>query len=251
MIGGGITGLAAANRLVNANPQSRVTLFEATDHLGGKIMTERLDDFVIEAGPDSFLANKPRGIGLCQELGLARWPARRNPARAARLRPLCGRLHELPEGLTGLVPTRLGPLARSSLLSPAGKARVALDYVLPASRSEDDESLGAFIRRRLGQEAWERLVEPLMSGIYAADGDELSLRATFPQLREAERVHGGLIRGVLASRRGAPASPTSRSGFLTPSAGLSALVSALAGQLQDRGVHDPDGRRSDGLDARR
>ena len=115
-------------------------------------------------------------------------------------------LHDLPEGLSGLVPTRLAPLARSSLLSPLGKARVALDYLLPARRAAGDESLGGFIRRRLGREAWERLVEPLMAGIYAADGDQLSLAATFPQLREAERRYGGLIKGVLAARRLAPAS---------------------------------------------
>ena len=172
MLGGGITGLAAAHRLLqvhaDAMPGLRVTLVEAEDRLGGKIVTERLDGFVIEGGPDSFLATKPRGIGLCEELGIGGYPHLHlqgvTPQRRRAFVLWRGRLHDLPEGLSGLVPTRLAPLARSSLLSPLGKARVALDYLLPARRAADDESLGGFIRRRLGREAWERLVEPLMAG---------------------------------------------------------------------------------------
>ena len=244
VLGGGITGLAAAHRLVRVHADAlsgpRVTLVEADDRLGGKIVTERHDGFVIEGGPDSFLATKPRGIGLCEELGMGEHPPLPlqgvRPQRRRAFVLWRGRLRDLPEGLSGLVPTRLAPLARSSLLSPRGKARVAVDYLLPARRAVGDESLGGFIRRRLGREAWERLVEPLMAGIYAADGDRLSLAATFPQLREAERRYGGLIKGVLAARRlaafpnSAPASP-----FLTPAAGLGALVNALETRLQALG----------------
>lgn len=236
VIGGGITGLAAAHRLLSAAPTIQVTLLEASNRLGGKIFTEHRDDFVIEAGPDSFLANKPRGVGLSQELDIGESLQGVTPRERRAFVLFRDRLHEMPEGLTGLVPTRLGPLAQTSLLSPPGKARVALDYVLPPRRPDEDESLGAFMRRRLGVEAWERLVEPLMSGIYAADGDDLSLTATFPQFREAERVHGGLIRGVLASRRNAPETSAGRSGFLTPVAGLSELVNALADRLRDCGA---------------
>ncbi|HEX2280934.1 MAG TPA: protoporphyrinogen oxidase [Thermomicrobiales bacterium] len=245
VLGGGITGLAAAHRLLQhgaeATSNLRVTLVEAEDRLGGKIVTEHIDDFVIEGGPDSFLATKPRGIGLCAELELGEHShLQLQGVRPQRRRAFVlwrGRLHDLPEGLSGLVPTRLAPLARSSLLSPIGKARVALDYLLPARRAADDESLGGFIRRRLGREAWERLVEPLMAGIYAADGDQLSLSATFPQLREAERRYGGLIKGVLASRR-LESSPVSapRSPFLTPVGGLGAVVSALETRLRDGDV---------------
>ncbi len=237
VLGGGIAGLAAANRLLLAAPEVRVTLVEAEARLGGKIMTESVDDFVIEGGPDSFLAAKPRGVELSTEVGLKERLQGVTPQRRRAFILTAGRLHELPEGLTGLVPTRLAPLARSSLLSPAGKARIALDYVIPAPRNADDESLGRFIRRRLGTEAWERLVEPLMAGIYAADGDQLSLAATFPQLRDAEREHGGLIKGVLATRRpehvpGVALKP----GFLTPAGGLSELVSALEHRIQERGA---------------
>jgi oxygen-dependent protoporphyrinogen oxidase len=237
VIGGGIAGLAAAHRLTRSAPQVRVTLLEADHRLGGKIVTERHEGFTIEGGPDSFLAAKPRGIGLSDELGIgnALQGITPRPRRAFVL--WRGALHELPEGLSGLVPTRLAPLARSRLLSPAGKARAALDYLLPARESDEDEALGGFIRRRLGAEVWERLVEPLMAGIYAADGDQLSLDATFPQLRQAERRHGGLIRGALAARTSARhPPPTVTSPFLTPEAGLGALVSALEEQLRNSGV---------------
>ena len=237
VLGGGITGLAAAHRLLRAAPEARLTLLEAEDRLGGKIVTEHHDGFTIEGGPDSFLAVKPRGVGLSHEVGIgdSLQGVTPRPRRAFVLSR--GRLRELPEGLSGLVPARLAPLARSSLLSPAARARVALDYLLPARTSDADESLGGFIRRRLGGEAWERLVEPLMAGIYAADGDELSLAATFPHLREAERLHGGLIRGVLAARASThDSSAPPPSAFLTPAAGLGALVAALERRLRDGGV---------------
>jgi protoporphyrinogen/coproporphyrinogen III oxidase len=245
VLGGGITGLAAAHRLLHARvdivPGLRITLVEADERLGGKIVTEHSDGFVIEGGPDSFLASKPRGIGLCAELSTGERTEMKlsgvTPQRRRAFVLWRGTLHDLPEGLSGLVPTRLAPLARSTLLSPLGKARVALDYLLPAKRAEGDESLGGFVRRRLGREAWERLVEPLMAGIYAADGDQLSIAATFPQLREAERRSGGLIKGVLAARRVAPAPvPVPESAFLTPAAGLDTLVISLEERLRDAGA---------------
>jgi protoporphyrinogen/coproporphyrinogen III oxidase len=243
VLGGGIAGLAAAHRLLHMQGDAlrglRVTLVEGDNRLGGKILTERIDGFVIEGGPDSFLATKPRGIGLCEELGMGDRSQVQGvqPQRRRAFVLWRGRLHDLPEGLSGLVPTRLGPLVRSTLLSPIGKARVALDYLLPARRAAGDESLGGFVRRRLGREAWQRLVEPLMAGIYAADGDQLSLAATFPQLREAERRYGGLIKGVLAARRQAPAPvPAPGSAFLTPAAGLDTLVIALEKRLRDAGA---------------
>ncbi|MGI9253488.1 MAG: protoporphyrinogen oxidase, partial [Thermomicrobiales bacterium] len=157
--------------------------------------------------------------------------------RAHRAYVLRGKqLHELPEGLTGLVPTKLGPLAQSKLLSPLGKARMAMDYALPARGGAEDETLGGFMRRRLGDEAWERLVEPLMAGIYAGDGDRLSVQATFPQLRQGEIEHGGLIRGVLAAKaKTAPAGPP-KPAFLTPAGGLGRLVETLEARLRAAGA---------------
>ncbi|MFM9106877.1 MAG: protoporphyrinogen oxidase, partial [Chloroflexota bacterium] len=244
VIGGGIAGLAAAHRLLRRMPEARVVLIEGAARLGGKIATERVDGFLVESGPDSFLSSKPRGAGLCEELGLGGelQGITPRPHRAYVLRG--NRLHELPEGLTGLVPTKLGPLARSPLLSARGKARMAMDYVIPARPGDEDESLGGFIRRRLGDEAWERLVEPLMAGIYAGDGDRLSLLATFPQLREGELAHGGLIRGVLATKAkaqgpeagGNGAAVPAKPAFLAPREGLGHLVAALEARLRAAGA---------------
>jgi protoporphyrinogen/coproporphyrinogen III oxidase len=235
VVGGGISGLAAAHRLLSLAPGTPLILVEGDSRLGGKIATERAGGFLIESGPDSFLAAKPRGVGLCEELGLGGelQGITPRPHRAYVLRG--DGLHELPEGLTGLVPTKLGPLARSRLLSPLGKARMALDYAIPARAGDDDESLGGFIRRRLGDEAWERLVEPLMAGIYAGDGDRLSLLATFPQLRQGEIEHGGLIRGVLAARAAGPPAPA-KPAFLAPRDGLGRLVETLEARLRAAGA---------------
>jgi oxygen-dependent protoporphyrinogen oxidase len=251
IVGGGIAGLAAAHRLANAALDVHITLIERVPRLGGKILTEHVDGFIIEGGPDSFLAVKPRGVGLARELGLEARLIDAIPENRRSFVLYGGRLHDLPEGLTGLVPTKLGPLARSSLLSPLGKARLALDYALPPRREDDDETLAAFIERRLGREAYDRLVEPLMAGIYAGDGRQLSLAATFPQLRRAELDHGSLIKGVLAGRRGT-ASPLSRapaehpkevgpggrgnSPFLTLDQGLAVFVDTLVHRLSAAGV---------------
>ncbi len=236
VIGGGASGLAAARRLLQQEPRPRVTVIESDSQFGGKIRTERIDDFVIEGGPDSFLAGKPRGVGLATELGLGDDLIGVTPQRHRAFILYRDVFHPIPEGLTGLVPTKLGPVARSGLLSPRGKARLALDYVLPRHDAAD-EALGAFVRRRLGDEAWERLVEPLMAGIYAANGDQLSLAATFPQLQAAEREHGGLIKGVVAARQKAPASSgPARPPFLTPAGGLGTLIEVLTDQLQRDGA---------------
>ena len=244
VVGGGITGLAAARRLSRLAPRADVTLFERDTRLGGKIVTERVDGFTIEGGPDSFLSVKPRGVGLCQEIGLGAALQGTIEANRRTFVMKRGALYPLPEGLTGLVPTELGPILQSDLLSWFAKARFALDFVLPPRRSEGDETLAAFVQRRLGGEVYARLIEPLMAGIYAGDGRKLSLAATFPQLREAERRHGSLIRGVLATRSASSAGtgtgtggPTPKPGFLTPRDGTGALVTALEHHLRAAGVH--------------
>lgn len=242
IIGGGISGLAAAHRLITRDPGCSVQMFEASDHLGGKIRTEHTDGFLVEGGPDAFIANKPRGVGLSEELGLADrfiTPNQRNRGSFALRR---GKLYPLPEGLTGLIPTELRPMMESKLISPVGKARMGLDLVLPARRDHADESLGAFLNRRLGNEAVRNLIEPLMAGIYAGDASQLSLEATFPQLRKAERDHGGLIRGVIAARRAAErhqnlhAGQAPRTGFLSFEHGMSTLIEALATRLREAGA---------------
>lgn len=242
IIGGGIAGLAAANRLAAVLPGADLTLVESDSRLGGKIATDRVDGFVIEGGPDTFLAYKPRGVGLCRELGLEPRLHGTNPIIRRTYIQRGPRLYDLPEGLTGLIPSRFGPMARTALISPWGKLRLALEYLLPPRAGDADESIAAFVQRRLGRELYDRLIEPLLSGIYAGDGAHLSLAATFPQLRQAERQHGGLIRSMLAARRKPPApgraAPPSgghsRSAFLTPTTGLAEIVEALEARLAGR-----------------
>lgn len=237
IIGGGIAGLSAAYRLTQTAPEWAITLIEGDRRLGGKIVTERVDGFVIEGGPDTFLALKPRGLGLCRELGLEERLHGANEKIRRTYVMRRGKLYELPEGLTGLIPSRFGPMARTSLLSPLGKLRMGLEYLIPPrsahpagqGASDGDESLAAFVERRLGRELYDRLIEPLMGGIYAGDGEQLSLAATFPQLRQTELEHGGLIRGLLAAKQ--PAGTKTLSAFLTPTTGLAEIVEALEAKL--------------------
>ena len=233
VVGGGISGLTAAYRLA-ARPDLQVTLLEASPRLGGKIRSEQEGGYVVEAGPDSFLAAKPAALALCRELGLEPRVIGTLPDGGGTFILHAGRLEPLPEGITLLVPSRFGPLLRSRLLSPRGKLRMGLDLLVPPRRDDGDESVAAFVRRRLGRQAFERLAQPLLSGIYAGDAEQLSILATFPRLRETELRHGSLIRGMLAQRRAtppkAPAGPN-RSGFLSLQGGLEELIAALAARL--------------------
>lgn len=237
VIGGGISGLAAANRLLTEHPHIAVTLVERDFRLGGKILTVEKNGYLLEGGPDSMLGIKPRGVGLSDEIGLGDrliGPVEEN-RRAFVLRK--GKLHQIPEGLTGLVPTRLAPVFRSGLISPMGKLRLLGDYLRKAPRQQTDETLAAFMTRRLGREVYSNLVEPLMAGIYAGDGSKLSLQATFPQLQAAERQHGGLIKGVLAQRaQTQPDRPASgKPGFVTYRKGLQEIVNGLADRIVEKG----------------
>jgi oxygen-dependent protoporphyrinogen oxidase len=230
VIGGGIAGLAAAYRLraAAASAPLRITLVEATGRLGGWVRTDRWGDVLIEGGPDSFLAAKPAARALAIELGLGDELIGLRPGYEGAFIARRGRLEPLPEGFSLMIPTRLRPLLATGLLSTRGKLRLALDLALPPRRSEQDEPLAEFVRRRLGREAYEWIAQPLLAGIYAGDAEQLSLLATFPQLRELERRHGGLIRGTLARRRpGALTGPA----FLTLRRGMGTLVEELARRL--------------------
>ncbi|TAK14465.1 MAG: protoporphyrinogen oxidase [Anaerolineae bacterium] len=245
VVGGGIAGLAAAHALLPAARESsrplRITVLETGNRWGGKILTERLDGFVIEGGPDTFLVAKPWAVKLCRELGIEDRLQGTNPNQNATYILKNGRLHPIPGGLTMMIPTEFGPMLRSRLLSWPAKLRMGADLVLPPGTPDVEESMGDFVTRRLGRAAYEALIEPLMSGIYAGDGDRLSIQATLPYLPELERKHGGLIRGALRARHerqkngGAPG-PGSRSLFLTPTSGLIEIVEALTANLERNGV---------------
>jgi oxygen-dependent protoporphyrinogen oxidase len=227
VVGGGIAGLSAAYELLQRG--ASVALVEADARLGGKIRTEHVGGLLVDAGPDSFLSSKPAAVQLATELGIADRLIDTLPDGGGTFILRAGKLQPLPEGITLLVPAELRSIARTPLLSPVGKLRMALDYVIPARRGDADESIGAFVRRRLGREAFERMAEPLLSGIYAGDADQLSLSSTFPRLREVEQTHGGMVRGALAQQRqasGRQASPR-HTPFVSFHDGLSELVAAL------------------------
>lgn len=234
-----MAGLAAARALAAAG--HAVTLLERDAVLGGKIRTARSGGFLVESGPDSFLAAKPSAIALCREVGLGgEIVSAREPRRVAVY--AAGALHPLPDGVR-LVPTRLMPILRSSLFTAVEKARIAADLVLPARPPAGDESVGSLIRRRLGRAALDRLVAPLIGGIYGADPEQLSAEATFPHLCRAERDHGSLIRGARAAMDAADAddadtgnaagaaAPTARSPFVTLAGGMGSLIERVAETL--------------------
>lgn len=228
VIGGGITGLAAAYQLAADIGPGAVTLIERDGRLGGKIVTEHIDGFVIEGGPDCFLAVKPGARELCRELGLEGRLRGTNPHARRSFIKRGGRLLPLPEGLTGLIPSRLGPLVTTSTLSLAGRVRAGLEVLVPRRRGDQEESIAAFAARRFGREAYHWLMEPLLGGIYAGDGAQLSLAATFPHLIELERTHGGVLRGMM--RRGRAPQRTGPA-FLTPAEGLQEIVTAIERHL--------------------
>lgn len=244
VIGGGIAGLSAAYYLQQLSAASgqplTIRLYEKDPSPGGKIQTERRDGFVIEGGPDTFVISKPWGMSLCRALGLDDRLQGTNPAYKKTYILHEDRLHPLPGGLTMMIPTEFLPMISTRLLSWAAKLRMGLDYLIPANRRLADETMGDFVSRRLGRQAYERLVEPLMSGIYAGDGDRLSVMATLPYLRELEIKHGGLVRGALALRRSRSSNghggPGSRTLFQTPLSGLAEITEALINELQTAGV---------------
>jgi len=232
VIGGGIAGLAAAHRLIGVLGADEVVLLEADDRLGGKITTERTDGYVIEGGPDCFLAVKPAGMELCRRLGIDGRIRGTNPRLRRSYVKRAGRLHELPDGLTGLVPSRIRPLLTTGILSPAGRLRAACEPLVPRRQAASDEAIATFVTRRFGREAYDWLVEPLLSGIFAGDGAALSLGATFPQLAETERLHGSVLLPMLRARfrRGGNGAPPPL-GFVTPETGLAEMVEALEATL--------------------
>ena len=229
IVGGGIAGLAAAYEL--SQGAASFVVLERAPRAGGVIVSESIDGFTIDGGPDSLLIQKPAAIKLCEELGLGDRLVVTKPPRIAYIQR-GGRLHPLPAASVLGIPTRIGPFARTSLFSWPGKLRMAAEVAVPARRDGADESIGAFIERRFGAEARTYLAEPLLAGIHAGDVDRLSVRALFPRLVEAEEKHGSLLRAF----RKPPAQPRPESGGRGPAiegafkslpGGLSEMIEAL------------------------
>ena len=259
VIGGGIAGLAAAWQLCEGKAPPRILVLEASERLGGKILTGSLAGTTLELGPDAFLARVPFGVELCRELVLRDELV--SPAAGHAYLWSRGRLRRLPEGLVLGVPSDLGAVARSGAVRPAALARAALDLVLPATRVGGDRSVGEIVRARFGRGIQEWLVDPLVGGIHAGRGELLSAAATAPQLDAAARSGRSLLRALraqAATAQAAAANVTGAAGggaagaapppvFLTHPAGLSHVVGTLADRLAGGGVEIRTGTGVTGL----
>jgi oxygen-dependent protoporphyrinogen oxidase len=258
IIGGGITGLATAHRLLEhteSGQQLEVMLLEASPRVGGVLKTTERNGFLVEAGADSFISEKPEAIELAKRLGISYRLIETNEQHRRSFIVRNGRLLPVPDGFQLLAPTRFWPFVATDIFSWAGKARMALDLVIPRRARDnggDDESLADFVRRRLGREAFERMAQPMIGGIYTADPEKLSLRATLPRFLDMEQTHGSIIRAIWKERRRG-SSPTVREGvsrgksigesgvsgaryslFLSFDRGMQVLVDELSSRL--RGV---------------
>jgi protoporphyrinogen/coproporphyrinogen III oxidase len=246
VIGGGISGLAAAHRLRRLLPHAELRLFEASERLGGPLFTLRSGDSLLEQGADSFLIKTHWALDLCRDLGLADQliPTNEHHRRALVVRD--GRLLPVPEGFVLMRPQNLPAMLRSPVLSFAGKLRLLAEPLMRAPAAvqdvDYDESVASFATRRLGRETYERLVQPLVAGIFVADANRLSLAATFPEFLAAEREFGSLWRSLRSRRSedassgrdGAKPRAAARYGqFVTLRGGLSSLVEALRKSLGD------------------
>jgi len=234
ILGGGISGLVAAYELVKRGHPIEVTVLEAAKTLGGKVRSETIDGQVVETGPDSFITTKPEMLALVRELGLENELIGTGPDAGVDIL-LGGRLVPMPAGMNLVAPTRLLPFAFTSLFTPAAKLHMALEPLRPARRDGADESLADFTRRRLGPEALERLVAPMLAGIYAGDPERMSVRSTFPQLLEMEKK-GGLVRGMWNPFAGLRRKSSGLTTFMTIKGGLSKVIDALSRRLPPRSV---------------
>ena len=242
IVGGGITGMSAAFYTKKWFDERQIpvelTLIEKSETFGGKIRTLHREDFIIERGPESFLARKMPIMTLVKELGLEDELTATNPQARTSYIVHKGKLHKMPPGLMLGIPTKLTPFMKTKLISPVGKIRAAMDLCLPKKKGMEDESLGHFIQRRLGKEVLDHITEPLLGGIYAGDTHSLSLQATFPHFSAMEKTHRSLIVGMLANKQ-QPATSVAglpeiaqRSMFLTFRKGMTTLVDRLLEELK-------------------
>ena len=242
IVGGGITGLAAAHALEKGEERREVAIVESSGQLGGNLQTVRHNGFIIDAGPDSWVAAKPQATKLAREVGLGDELIGTRPDTRRVYIVWQRKLHPMPEGLILGVPTEIRPLIDTDLLGWDAKLRAGLDFVVPPRKWKDDEdeSIGAFVTRRLGSDVSERLAGPLLGGIFAGDPDALSVRACIPQLVEAEREHGSIIRAMRAlkaKRKAQAASGGEATAFVSLKRGVGDLVVNVAHKLRDAEIH--------------
>jgi len=205
IVGGGISGLSAAHRLTELcrgqNHSLQIILLEAGASLGGVIDSQTKDGFLLESGPDSFITEKPWAVDLCRRLGLEGELIPTDKANRKSFIVRNGQMLPVPPGFYMMAPGRLSTLVRMPLVSWFGKLRMVWELFVPPRKEDGDESVASFVRRRFGQEALERLAQPMIGGIYSVDPEKLSLEATFPQFIEMERQSGSVLRSLISKSR--------------------------------------------------
>ncbi|MCM3023612.1 protoporphyrinogen oxidase [Heyndrickxia ginsengihumi] len=242
VLGGGITGLTAAYYLQQYIEKNKLPveliLLERNSRLGGKIQTIRRNGFIIDKGPDSFLARKKSALRLIKDIGLQS-ELISNAAGASYI-IANQRLHPIPKGSIMGIPAQISSLLTTNLISVSGKIRALCDLILPRKKIDKDQSVGDFIRYRLGEEVLENLVEPLLSGVYAGNIDRLSLLTTLPQLYQAEQKYRSLMLGmkrIFHEHAQNDSRPTNKSGaFFTLANGLETLVEALEEKIHKESI---------------
>ena len=237
IIGAGVSGLACALRLLELSKERNepldLNILDAGAKAGGTLSTVEENGFVMEEGPDCFITDKPAALELCQKLGLEDRLIKTNQALKQSFILKENRLYPIPEGFYMMAPSRLMPLMTTPLLSPIGKLRAALEPFVKVRRDPGDESVGAFVRRRLGKEVLEALAQPLVGGVYNADPDDLSLSACTPRFKEMELKYGSLLKAMAARRLNSQAqvSGARYSLFVSFRKGMQTLAEALASRI--------------------
>ena len=247
MIGGGLAGLSAAHRLseLSKGQSVEVTLFESSNRLGGLVGTEQIGNYLVDIGADSFLTTKPGAVNLCRRLGIEHRLVRTEPRYRGAMVLYDGRPVPVPEGFQLLSPTAIWPIITTPILSTWGKFRLLMEWFVPRrsvtskrtdhpNLTELDESVAEFTRRRFGREALDRLIQPLVGGIYTSDPEKLSLAATMPRFIEMEQEFGSLIRAALRQKRDKqnPSTDSSSGARYGQFAGLKGGMEDLAGALR-------------------
>ncbi len=241
IVGGGVSGLAAAYYLRQHAPGLRVRLWEASGRIGGALRTDWIDGYCVEGGADMFITNVPWAVELCRRLGVELVGT--NPERRGAYVVHRGQVVPIPEGFTVMLPTRIGPLLSTPLLSWRGKLRLLAEPLVPPRMDKSDESLADFAVRRMGREAFQRLVQPLVAGIYAADARRLSMQAALGRFVEMERRYGSLGAAWWHGRRKQAARGKNGSGsgaryglFVAPRRGMQHLAQRLREELPEHAV---------------
>lgn len=241
VIGGGISGLSSAHRIYELSAKSGcnidVIVLERSGRLGGVVSSEVTDSLILEGGPDSFITTKPWAIDLCLRLGLESRLIETNDEMRRVLVAWGDRLWPMPEGFS-FAPTRLAPFVFSPLFSLFGKLRMSLDLVLPRGKSNKDESVESFFTRRLGTEAFNMIVQPLVSGIYGTSPKNLSVRAALPQFVKMEEKHRSLIKAMRKATQSIngiknKSNATRYNQFVSFRGGMRELVDALSSSLPE------------------